>query len=605
MISEMTSETRSAMTLDRNYPRPLLRRASWTSLDGWWDFAIDEQGAWSLPADVEWGGRIRVPFAPETPASGVEAKGLLTACWYRRTFDCARPTPGHSVVLHFGAVDYEARVWVNGAPAVSHEGGYTPFDVDITPFLDESGTQEIIVHALDDPNDLAKPRGKQDWQSEPHLIWYPRTTGIWQTVWYEVVPRQRIRALQWVPDLARWEVRFELLIIGDGDAGLRLHVKLEAGGRLVADDLFGVVQGEVSRGISLADPGIDDFRNELLWHPERPTLIDAHLRLLDPAGEVIDEAWSYTALRSVQVEGHVILLNGRPIQMRMLLDQGLWPESGMTAPDDEAFERDIALVKAMGFNGVRKHQKVEDPRFLAAADRMGLMVWEEMPSAYRFTRTSVGRVVQQWRDVISRDLSHPCIVAWVPFNESWGVPDLPGAAAQRDLIRTMYHLTRTLDPTRPVSGNDGWESTATDIIGIHDYDQNPQRLAKRYETHEVLPQLIERERPAGRRLVLEGAASHPIVLTEFGGMVFEGGGGGSNTHGYWLAETPEEFAEQFRTLITLVRELPLLAGFCYTQFTDTYQEKNGLLYADRTPKIPIEDIAAATRRAPRWLHEEV
>jgi Glycosyl hydrolases family 2, TIM barrel domain/Glycosyl hydrolases family 2, sugar binding domain len=593
------------MNADASYPRPLMQRSSWTSLDGSWDFALDPGNEWSEPSHVEWDRRILVPFAPETPASGVEAKGLFNACWYRRQFHCERPQDDRVVVLHFGAVDYEARVWLNGAAVGHHEGGYTPFEIDVTPCLDDSGTQELVVQAIDDPHDLAKPRGKQDWQPEPHMIWYPRTTGIWQTVWYEVVPRRRMTLLQWIPDMARWEVRFEMFVAGAGDAGLRLRVKLEHGGRVLADDCFGVVNGEVARGIAIADPGIDDFRNELLWHPERPTLIDAHLELIAPDDSVVDEVHSYTALRSVNIEGDVILLNGRPMQMRLLLDQGVWPESGMTPPDDRAFERDIQLVKAMGFNGVRMHQKVEDPRFLAAADRMGLMVWAEMPSAYRFTRTAVRRLLHQWHDVIIRDLSHPCIVTWVPFNESWGVPDLPGIAAQRDFIRAIYHLTRTLDPSRPVSGNDGWESTATDIIGVHDYDQAPQRLAKRYETHEVLPQLIERERPAGRRLVLEGPGTHPIVLSEFGGMAFDGRDDGSPMHGYWVADSAEQFGTQVLDLLEQVRELPLLAGFCYTQFTDTYQEKNGLLYADRTPKIPLEKIAAATMRAPRWLEQDV
>jgi beta-galactosidase/beta-glucuronidase len=590
---------------DTAYPRPLMRRSDWTSLDGVWDFALDRRARWSEPHEVEWETQIVVPFAPETPASGVEAKGLFDGCWYRRTFECAPPEDDNCVLLHFGAVDYEARVWLNGAAVASHEGGYTPFEIDVTEFLDSGGIQELIVQACDDPQDLAKPRGKQDWQPDPHMIWYPRTTGIWQPVWFEVVPRQRISGLQWMADMSRWDVRFELFVEGDGEAGLQLRVKLEGAGRLLADDIFGVVNGEVARGIGIADPGIDDYRNELLWHPERPTLIDALLQLLAPDGSLLDEVHSYTALRSVNIEGDVILLNGRPIQMRMVLDQGLWPESGMTPPDDEAYVRDIELVKAMGFNGVRKHQKVEDPRFLAAADRLGLMVWEEMPSAYRFTRTAVRRLVQQWHDVIIRDLSHPCIVAWVPFNESWGVPDLPGIFEQREYIRAIYHLTRTLDPSRPVSGNDGWESTATDIIGVHDYDQHPQRLAKRYETYEVLPHLIERERPAGRRLVLEGPGTHPIVLSEFGGIAFDAGGDAAPVHGYWRAETQEDFAQQVCTLLEQVRELPLLAGFCYTQFTDTYQEKNGLLYADRTPKIPLDQIAAATMRAPRWLEEEV
>jgi hypothetical protein len=247
----------------------------------------------------------------------------------------------------------------------------------------------------------------------------------------------------------------------------------------------------------------------------------------------------------------------------------------------------------MGFNGVRKHQKVEDPRYLYWADRAGLLVWEEMPSAYRFTWQSVERLTQEWLHVVARDISHPCIVAWVPFNESWGAPNLPDSPAERHYIRSVYHLTKTLDPTRPVIGNDGWESVATDIIGIHDYDPDPARIARRYHADEVRPRLFRRERPGGRLLVLEAQPhpDHPIVLSEFGGIACATEAG---AWGYSRCANPEEFAERYTALLQTVRSLDLLAGFCYTQFADTYQEANGLLFADRTPKFAIEDIHAAT-----------
>jgi hypothetical protein len=257
---------------------------------------------------------------------------------------------------------------------------------------------------------------------------------------------------------------------------------------------------------------------------------------------------------------------------------------------------------------VRMHQKVEDPRFLAEADRRGLLVWAEMPSTYRFTHTSVQRLVRQWHDVVLRDLSHPCIVTWVPFNESWGVPDLPGIEAQRHFISVMYHLTRTLDASRPVSGNDGWESTATDFIGVHDYDQDVDRLRARYASHEVLPHLVGRERPGGRRLTLEDSPEHPVVLSEFGGIAYPGPARDDirgDFHGYRYADSTAQLGDQFRSLLTTIRDLPLLAGFCYTQFADTYQEHNGLLYSDRTPKISLTEIADAVRRAPRWVDEDV
>jgi hypothetical protein len=248
----------------------------------------------------------------------------------------------------------------------------------------------------------------------------------------------------------------------------------------------------------------------------------------------------------------------------------------------------------MGFNGVRKHQKLEDPRYLYWADKLGLLVWEEMPSAYRFTRLAVERLGQQWMEALARDLSHPCIVAWVPFNESWGVPNLPQNEPERNYIRALYHLTKTIDPTRPVIGNDGWESVATDIIGIHDYDDDARRLARRYFTHDVLPKLLARERPGGRAIVLDRTAHAevPIILSEFGGIALSKQMNGN--WGYSRAHSTQELAQKYKALLATVTSLELLAGFCYTQFADTYQETNGLLYADRTPKFPIEEIAAAT-----------
>ncbi len=576
------------------YPRPLLERAEWISLNGRWEFAIDYEARWNIPEHVIWNAAILVPFSPETPASGVCDTGYYRACWYRRAFEAPRLEAGQRLILHFGAVDYSATVWVNGNVVVRREGGYTPFQADITDFLLEPGPQTIVVRAEDDPQDLAKPRGKQDWQQKPHGIWYYRTTGIWQTVWLERVSATRIGYLRLTPSFERWEIGLEARMEGERRDGLRLSVKMHSADRLIAEDSYAVVNGEVHRGIALSDPGIDDSRNELLWSPDSPTLIQIELKLWDEDGDLLDQARSYTALRSISIQGDRLLLNGRVFPLRMVLDQGYWPESGATAPCDEALRRDVELIKAMGFNGARKHQKIEDPRYLYWADVLGLVVWEEMPSAYRFTRRSVQRLAEEWLEVMKRDVSHPCIVAWVPFNESWGVPDLAENNAQRHYVQAIYHLTKTIDPTRPVVGNDGWESVATDVLGVHDYEDQLEFLVRRYGADEALPRLLERERPGGHLLVFDSKshAGKPIVLTEFGGIAFSHQREG--TWGYSRSESPEDLRQRFTDLLRVVRSLPLLAGFCYTQFADTYQEANGLLYADRTPKFPIEDIAQAT-----------
>jgi beta-galactosidase/beta-glucuronidase len=591
---------RSMLALDPSHPRPQLQREGWSTLDGRWDFALDADCACEQPDDVDFRSSIVVPFAPETRASTIANTGLFRSCWYRREFTPPACGPGQRLFLRFGAVDYQATVWVNGLQCVRHEGGYTPFSIDLTAHL-SGRTLTVVVRAVDDPEDLAKPRGKQDWQREPHSIWYPRTTGIWQTVWLELVPELCIEGVRWTPNLERWELGLEACLSRESRAGERLGVRITVGGRVLVDDSYELFGHELARRLGLSDPGIDDSRNALLWSPESPTLMSAELELRNRQGECLDRVASYTALRSIGTQGDRIVFNGRPYPLRLVLDQGYWPDTGMTPPSSDALRRDVELAKAMGFNGVRKHQKLEDPRYLYWADRLGLLVWEEMASAYRFTPTSVQRITRQWLEVLARDYSHPCIIAWVPFNESWGVPNLPDSPAERHWVQALYHLTRTLDPTRPVVGNDGWESVATDIVGIHDYGAVASGLAQRYQSHESRPALFRHARPGGRILVFNGEThlEHPIVLSEFGGIGCSSAG--AETWGYHRCADPAEFARMYAELLETVRSLGLLSGFCYTQFADTYQEANGLLHADRTPKFPLEEIAAATRgpRHPR------
>ncbi|MEW6704057.1 MAG: glycoside hydrolase family 2 TIM barrel-domain containing protein [Pseudomonadota bacterium] len=579
------------------YPRPQLQRAEWTCLNGTWRFCFDDDRRHARPGDIgHWPHEINVPFPPEAKASGIGDRGFHRAVWYERDFHVL---PGDDrVILRFGAVDYHAKVWVNDRLVITHEGGHTPFWADISPMLDPSGRQRVTVLAEDDPHELTKPRGKQDWQLEPHSIWYPRTTGIWQTVWLERVPRTYVDKIRWTPHVEDFSIGFAARVAGDqAQEDLQVEVVLRQGRRLLARDRYQVIQGEVDRTIHLSDPGIDDFRNELLWSPERPTLIDAEVRLLC-RDKVLDAFKSYTALRSVTILRDRFMLNGRPYTLRLVLDQGYWPDTLLASPGDEALKKDVELAKAMGFNGVRKHQKIEDPRYLYWADRLGLMVWEEMPSAYRFTRTAIKRTVREWTEVIERDYSHPCVIVWVPFNESWGVPELASAREQRHAVEALYHLTRTLDATRPVIGNDGWESSATDIIGIHDYDANIEHLRQRYATELAPQQLFDRRRPGGRILTLDGYPhrGQPIMLTEFGGIAYvkKPEPGVKQTWGYTRAKTDQEFERMYAELLEVVIHTPLFSGFCYTQFADTFQEANGLLCADRTPKIPLETLRKAT-----------
>ncbi|MES2743376.1 MAG: glycoside hydrolase family 2 TIM barrel-domain containing protein [Pseudomonadota bacterium] len=588
---------------DFAYPRPQLVRDQWQCLNGRWQFAFDDARRFKLPSDpIAWTHEIVVPFAPESTASGIGDRGYHCVCWYRRQFEI---TPGDDlVILHFGAVDYLAKVWVNGHQVIEHEGGHTPFWADITSVLSPGGQQVLTLYVEDDPHDLAKPRGKQDWQLEPHSIWYPRTTGIWQSVWLERVASTYIQKLRWTPVFEGYEIGCEVFTAGDITDDLTVEVKIWHDGSLLADDQYKVLGHEANRKIALSDPGIDDSRNELLWSPERPTLLDAEITLRHKQ-KVLDRVRSYTALRSVAINRDRFMLNGRPYPLRLVLDQGYWPDTLITAPSDAALRKDVELAKAMGFNGVRKHQKIEDPRYLYWADKLGLLVWEEMPSAYRFTNKAITRMVREWTDVVDRDYSHPCVLVWVPFNESWGVPNLTAIQAHRNAVEALYHLTRTLDATRPVIGNDGWEASATDILGIHDYDCDPERLRARYAiTDSSRTVLFDQRRPGGRILTLDGFPhrGQPIVLTEFGGIAFDVAGAAASaapeakTWGYARVDDADAFIDLYRRLLDVVNTAQMFSGYCYTQFADTFQEANGLLTADRTPKVALDLICAATRK---------
>ena len=581
-----------------DYPRPQLRRDAWQSLNGVWDFTFDDERRYRQPGDdIHWDRQIVVPFAPESEASGIADTGFHTVCWYRCRFTLDQRGP--RTMLHFGAVDYRAQVWLNGLMVAEHEGGHTPFRAEITDALTADGQQTLIVRVEDDPSDLAKPRGKQDWQLEPHSIWYPRTTGIWQTVWVEPLPATYIQSLRWTPVFDHFEIGCEVVAAGELCRPLTVEVRLSHNGVLLASDHYLLVAQEANRKILLSDPGIDDSRNDLLWSPERPTLLDAELRLYCD-GQLLDSVHSYTAMRSVAISRDRFMLNGRPYPLRLVLDQGYWPDTLMTAPSDAALRRDVELAKEMGFNGVRKHQKIEDPRYLYWADRLGLLVWEEMPSAYAFSPRAITRLVREWTEAMERDYSHPCLIVWVPFNESWGVPNLTALAAHRNAVEALYHLTRMLDGTRPVIGNDGWEASATDILGIHDYDNDPEKLQQRYAVTDEVRTLFDQRRPGGRILTLDGFPhrGQPIVLTEFGGIAYDPKAPPGHTWGYARAGDAATYLERYRALLKVVNETIMFSGFCYTQFADTFQETNGLLNADRTPKVPLEQISAATRNVP-------
>ena len=585
-MTDMGAHTDQPDIPKNEYPRPQFRRQDWMNLNGKWEFGFDDKDAgkrekWYLSHPFP--GQITVPFAYQTEMSGIHDTGFHDVVWYRRSIDGRALEPGKRYILHFGACDYRTEVWVNGEWAGAHVGGHSSFSFEITDFL-RDGENVLVVRAGDDSRNLEQPRGKQYWKQESVSIFYTRTTGIWQTVWLEPVGSQFIRQVWMTPDVDRKMIGMEILLDQKTEARLQVEITYQ-GTRMVCDTVT-VLNGKAVREWKLdQNLNLEWEHKSYEWTPEHPVLFDVHYKL-ESQGTAVDEADSYFAMRKVSVENGTFLLNNRPYYQKMLLDQGYWRGSLMTAPDDEALIRDITLCKEMGFNGVRKHQKVEEERFLYWADKLGFLVWEECANAYLYSREYIKQMIPEWMEIVKRDYNHPCIVAWVPLNESWGVDNIMYREEEQAHSACMYYLTRSMDSTRMVISNDGWNHTKSDLLTIHDYTCDPAVLKERYGNLECLLSSM----PANRTLFAHGYGyeGQPVIVSEFGGVAYrlnqdEG-------WGYAVAESGEEFLKEYEGLIAALAASPLVQGFVYTQLCDVEQEINGLLTYDREPKVPVETI---------------
>ncbi len=563
------------------YPRPQLCRPKWINLNGFWGFEFDDRDAGL--EDQWYTGRsgfdrqIRVPFTFEADRSSIGDRSFHERVWYRREIAIPPEWAQQRILLHFGAVDYRATVWVNGSVVGTHEGGHTPFTCEITSALSD-GKGVLIVRAEDPPTDRYIPRGKQYWEERPASIFYARTTGIWQTVWLEPVPESYIANVKITPSIDG-SVKFQFKIVSP-EAREYVKAIIREGERFLASGIS-VASGPLA-AVSLFVDG------PKLWSPESPHLYEARLELHSPAGS-LDAVETYFGYRSIETQDGKILLNGSPYYLKTVLDQGYWPDSNLTPPSDEAIQADIRMAKQMGFNGVRKHQKVEDPRYLYWADKLGLLVSSEMANAYLFNDDSVARMTREWMEVIGRDYNHPSIVIWVPVNESWGVPNLKEAKEQAHL-RALYYLTKSLDDTRLVIDNDGWEHTEeTDLFAIHDYTKTGEEFYRRFKNVALEGVPL----PLYGKLYLAPGHHYngsPIFLSEFGGIGYvrpeDRAKVPATSWGYSGIEPSEEAAiARLRGLYDAIARIRQIAGVCYTQLYDVEQEVNGLLTYDRKPKF--------------------
>jgi beta-galactosidase/beta-glucuronidase len=588
------------LTIPRpEYPRPQFVRPDWLCLNGEWEFEIDngDSGHARNLVSSHLSDKITVPFCPESPLSGVGHVDFMAAVWYRRTVQAPEEWKGRHVLLHFGAVDYDATVWVDGQEVMRHRGGWTPFSVTL-PTVTGGDTFTIVVRARDDRHS-PKPRGKQSQQYAPHGCHYTRTTGIWQTVWIEPVPEASLKRPRLTPDVANGAFHLEQPLT-QNQPGLTLHAALK-------DAEGEVATASVAAHLDLAPrltlPIPEDRRR--LWSVSDPHLYDLEISLRDADGTVIDSANSYAGLRSVAIDGVKVKINGETVFQRLVLDQGYYPDGVMTAPTDEALIADIQMSQAVGFNGARLHQKVFEERFLYHADRLGYLIWGEFGDwgcgghgpASDHQKPGV-TYITQWLEALARDYSHPSIIGWCPLNET----------AQRigdsitvldDVTQGMYLATKAMDTSRPVLDTSGYSHRVrgADIYDSHDYiDEKDYAvgIVNFQKRHAQMAQgIVHKNDGTNWSVPYEG---QPYFVSEFGGFkwVIEAEKQMADTSwGYGGGPTTlDDFYQRFGDVCDTLLNNPHMFGYCYTQLTDIYPELNGIYTFDRRPKFDAARLKA-------------
>ncbi|MBQ9387377.1 MAG: glycoside hydrolase family 2 [Lachnospiraceae bacterium] len=585
----------------KDYPRPQFVRDQWEDLNGEWAFAFDDENVgiaekWYLGFDSD--RSIKVPFSYETEISGIGDETVHENIWYQRKIGAdAEKLRDKRYILHFEGCDYICRVWVNGAFAGLHKGGYTRFSLDISEYLNDG--ENLLVVKAEDSLSSQQPRGKQRWISESFECWYVQTTGIWKSVWSEYVPETSLARVKMTPDLTSFKlgIEFDLNLPSGADAaGLTIETDVTFKGTKVTRVVTDVTNAYVKAWADMSMPyNRNHYYDGPVWTPETPDMYDIVFRLVKD-GVVLDEVGSYAAMREIRIDGHSILLNGKLLYQKLILNQSYWKESHLTPPDEKAIVADIDATIAMGFNGLRLHQKNEDERFYYWCDVKGMLVWCEAPSAYRFTDNATQEFLAEWLEQVRQNYNHPCIITWVPVNESWGVNKVQVSRPQQHFTEAVYHATKMLDPTRPVIVNDGWVHTISDIITLHDYDGDGERILERYGSED--PDHLMNGKVYFNRsypVFAEGFEykGQPVIISEFGGIAINGEKG----WGYGeKAGTAEEYRRRLEDIVSAMKKLKYCCGYCYTQLTDVQQEINGLMTTERKYKVAPEIVEKINKK---------
>lgn len=566
----------------KNYPRPQFVRDNWINLNGQWNFIFDDENIGEKQKfynNFPKSKNILVPFTYETKMSGINDETIHENIWYQKNINIQKNSNKENTILHFEGSDFITKIWINGNYVGMNIGGYHRFSFDITNFLIDGENNFTIK--VEDSLSKSQPRGKQRYKKESWKCWYIQTTGIWKTIWLEKIPKNYIISAKNTPSFDKNTIEIELLTNISDDNNFEIETEIFFNNEIINSIKLPIENEILNYTIDICN----EFKkhNIKYWSPESPYLYDIVYKLYCN-GNLVDEVYSYFGVRKISIEKDKILLNDKELYLKMILDQGYWKDSHLTPPNEDAILEDINLVKKYGFNGIRKHQKIEDERFLYYCDINGILVWSEMANCYEFNDKSAEYFMNEWIRVVKQNYNHPSIITWVPINESWGLPNISISENEQNFANSLYYVTKSIDKTRPVISNDGWEHTISDIITIHDYKQDGNLLYNTYNDEEldVINNKIEhngKHKLFSQNYIYNG---QPIIMSEYGGIALnsdEGWGYGKQV------KNETEFIERFKDLTNAIKNTKYISGYCYTQLSDVQREINGLVDENRKKKF--------------------
>ena len=579
------------------YPRIGFVRDSFILLNGIWDFEFDDQDIghkekWYRERKMPM--KINVPFAFQSALSGIRDPSPHDRFWYHRTFKAPLLKEKERLILHFDGVDYYCEVYLNGDRVCSHYGSATRFSVDITDYLQEDN--DLVLYAFDSTKDVNFPRGKQDWEEKSHVIWYTRTSGIYKTVWMEKVHEVHLNQVFMTPlyDEENLQVIFSLT---ETDVVIKTEISYK--NEWKKEYVTQIAEANQIEKFSLR--GETENRR---WDIGKPNLFDVVFRVYQN-GNLVDEVKSYFGFRKIETRGNRVYLNDHPIYQKLILNQSYFPDGILTPSSAEDLKKDILLMKEYGFNGCRLHQKVEEEYFYYYADHEGFLVWCESPSSYRYSLNNPRQMINEWISIVKQYYNFPSIIVWTPLNESWGVEDIGKNEQIQAHALSLYYTIKSLDSSRLVIGNDGWEQTKTDLLTVHNYNHGVSENDEKYLVYRntlMSRKEILRDGTGLKKLIslkdYNDTEHLPILLSEFAGVSFEHNGI-EDSWGYTTCRDNDDYIANLKRIFDVLDSSPCIEGFCLTQFSDVEQETNGIVTYERKHKIQparIREIIEGVKR---------